>query len=145
MIRLVGIDPGRDKCGLVLTDPEEGLVLEGRVLSAALVPDLLNQWQRRSPFQCMLIGNGTSSSYWARSLASYAPLELVEEKGTTLRARARYWELWPPVSWRRLLPKGLMIPPDPLDAVAALVLLENHIGRQLNWPGPPTFKIVNEL
>ena len=47
----------------------------------------------------VIIGNGTSSKYWERKLLNYFSVEIVEEKGTTFRARNRYWELWPPVFW----------------------------------------------
>ena len=73
-----------------------------------------------------------------------APIEIVEERGTTLRARERYWELCPPgilLSW---LPRGLIVPIQPLDAVAALVLLEDHLNKKLNWRGSPNFKISLE-
>ena len=56
---------------------------------------------------------------------------MVPEAGTTLAARQRYWELEPPRGWRRLLPKGLRVPPRDIDDVVAQLLLERHFGRSL--------------
>ncbi len=69
-------------------------------------------------------------------------MHLVDESGTSLRARDRYWELWPLVGWRRWLPKGLIVPPDHLDAVAALILIEDYLNKQLQWPDSPNFRIL---
>ena len=99
MTRLVAIDPGRSKCGLVLVDPKAGAVLDGKVIAAAAVIDLINSWQKQAPLQGIMIGNGTSSEYWQNLLSHIAPLQVVEERGTTLRARQRYWQLWPPNNW----------------------------------------------
>jgi RNase H-fold protein (predicted Holliday junction resolvase) len=140
MTRLVAIDPGRSKCGLVLVDPKASAVLDGKVIAAAAVIDLINSWQKQAPLQRMMIGNGTSSEYWQKLLSHIAPLQVVEERGTTLRARQRYWQLWPPNNWQRWLPRGMILPPHDLDAVAALVLLEDHLQQQLYWPGPPNFR-----
>ncbi len=140
MNRVVAVDPGRNKCGLVLTDADASLVLEGRVVSASSVIDLIIYWHEQAPLKGLVLGNGTSSKYWEEALIKVFPVEVVEEKGTTLRARQRYWELWPPMTWRRLIPRGLILPPHDLDAVAALLLLEDHLGKKFRWPGPHNFK-----
>jgi hypothetical protein len=56
---------------------------------------------------------------------------LVDEAGTTLAARQRYWQLEPPRGWQRLLPKGMRLPPRDVDDVVAQLLLERHLGRPL--------------
>ena len=143
MNHLVGVDPGRAKCGLVLVDPEERLVLEGVVLPVSRVIDQLTTWSTQGGVDLILLGNGTSSEQWQPSLRRLASVELVEEQGTTLRARERYWQLWPARGWRKLLPRGMRLPPGDLDAVAALVMVEDHLGSPCRWPQPrPTFKSV---
>ncbi len=142
MNRFLAIDPGKDKCGLVLVDFEEGIVLAGRVVSSELVIDVIKDWQNEGTFKAIFLGNGTSSEYWNKKLIEFGSISVVEERGTTLRARKRYWELWPPINWRKFLPRGLNIPPVDLDAIAALVLLEDHLQTRFNWPGPPGFKIL---
>ena len=143
MNHLVGVDPGRAKCGLVLVDPEERLVLEGVVLPVSRVIDQLTTWSTQGGVDLILLGNGTSSEQWQPSLRRLASVKLVEEQGTTLRARERYWQLWPAGGWRKLLPCGMRVPPGDLDAVAALVMVEDHLGSRCRWPQPrPSFKSV---
>ena len=127
MTHLVGLDPGRAKCGLVLVDPEERLVLEGVVLPVSRVIDQLTTWSNQGGVELILLGNGTSSEQWQPSLRRLASVELVEEQGTTLRARERYWQLWPAKGWRQLLPRGMRVPPGELDALAALVMVEDQL------------------
>ncbi len=141
MSRLLAIDPGRSKCGLVLVDLAEGLVLQGKVVKASLVIDVIKIWQKEKSLEEIVLGNGTSSSFWEDKLRGFAPLKVVEEQGTTLRARQRYWELWPPNDWLKWLPRGLFLPPHDLDAVAALVLLEDYLDRKFIWNGSPLFRI----
>ena len=144
MRRIVAIDPGNKKCGLLLADLDQELVLDGRVVDQSAVIDLIIAWRSEGDLDEIVLGNGTSSKYWLGMLKDIAPIQIVEEKGTTLRARNRYWELWPTEIWCRWLPKGLIIPPNHLDAVAALVLLEDHLCKKLKWRGSKNFKIWPE-
>ena len=136
MTRVVAIDPGRSKCGLLLADISTNTVLSGLVLPASEVLDQLVIWMDAPKFDELVIGGGTSSQLWQQQLPPNLPIHVVDEAGTTLRARERYWKLWPPRGWQRLLPIGLCIPSGELDAIAAFVILEDHLGRSLQWPGP---------
>ena len=144
MSRLIAIDPGHKKCGLLLADLDLEVVLDGRVVDHAAVISLIINWKSQGDLDGILLGNGTSSKYWLRVLKDLAPVEIVEERGTTLRARERYWQLWPPGFWMSWLPRGLMIPSTHLDAIAALVLLEDHLGKKLRWSGSKNFRIWPE-
>ena len=137
MTHLVGLDPGRSKCGLVLVDLPSTQVLSGVVLSCADVLPQLCDWQQNGGLDHIVLGNGTSHQNWNKALRTLAPVHVVNERGTTLRARQRYWQLWPAVGLRRLLPEGLRVPPIDLDAVAALVMVEVHHQIRCVWPGPP--------
>jgi hypothetical protein len=128
---LVGFDPGRSKCGLALTDPDRRRVVEACVLPAERALGQVQAWQRRAPLAAIVLGDGTGSGHWQEVLAPLATLLLVPEAGTTLAARHRYWELEPPRSWWRLLPRGLRIPRRDIDDVVARLLLERHLGRRL--------------
>ncbi len=141
MGHFIAIDPGSKKCGLVLVDVDQGIVLEGRVLKSSLVVNLINRWKREMLVEGILLGNGTTSLNWQKLLEGISSVEIVEERGTTLLARQRYWEIWPPTGWRQLLPEGLILPPDELDAVAALLLIESHFKKRFSWQGTPNFKI----
>ena len=141
--RLVSIDPGRTKSGVILVDEGLRLVLEGKVVTSNSLVKLIDTWQMESRIDLIVIGNGTSSNYLTSEIKKYfsIPIKLTEEKNTTLRARNRYWELWPKTILLRLIPKGLVIPSDNLDAIAALVLLEDYLKYKLDWPSKPNFKI----
>ena len=134
---VAAVDPGRSKCGLVLADCSRGEILTAHVVAADQTLMQLEAWQQQTPLQALVMGDGTSSRQWMRQLQHLAPVQLVNEAGTTLRARDRYWQIWPARGWRRLLPQGLRVPPCELDAIAALVLLEDHLGRSLHWSTPP--------
>ena len=135
MSRLAGVDPGRSKCGLVLVDTESLQVLSGAVVICEQVLDRLSDWQVAGGLDGIVLGDGTGSAAWLPKLRSLAPVQQVNEYGTTLRARHRYWELWPPRGWQRLIPRGLLIPPEELDAIAALVMVEDSLGTPCRWSG----------
>ena len=129
---LAAIDPGRSKCGLVISNDQASAILYAAVLPPQRALAQLRQWQEQhSPLVAVLLGNGTGSGPWRPSLAPIAPLILVPEAGTTLAARQRYWQLEPAQGWRRLLPRGLRQPPRDWDDVVAQLLLERHLGRDL--------------
>lgn len=128
---LAGLDPGRSKCGLVLTDPACREIREALVLPPEAAWERLEQWHRHQALAAVVIGDGTGSGPWRRRLEPLLPVELVDERGTTLAARRRYWELFPARGWRRLLPLGLRQPPRDYDDVVAQLLLERRLGREL--------------
>ena len=142
MNRLIAIDPGSKKCGLLLVDSDEGIVIDALVADHSVVIVVIRSWTSQDKIDRIILGNGTSSKYWFEKLKGFASIQLVEEKGTTLRSRERYWELWPPKSCLRWFPRGLLVPAKHLDAVAALVLLEDHLNKKLKWQGPKNFKIL---
>ena len=141
MTRVVALDPGRSKCGLLLADISTNTVLQGMVIPSSEVLDQLRAWMEddqgeNAQIADLVIGDGTSSTIWQQQLPTSMKVHVVDETGTTLRARYRYWQLWPARGWKRLLPSGLRIPSGDLDAIAALVILEDYLERPLRWPGP---------
>ncbi len=58
------------------------------------------------------------------------PIELVDERETTLLARKRYFQAHPPRGWRRLVPRGMLLPPRPIDDFAALLIAERLLDRE---------------
>lgn len=128
---LAAIDPGRSKCGLVLTDGQQQRVVESCVLPPEASWERLKAWHRQAPLVAVVLGDGTSSGPWQARLAELCPVLLIDERGTTLAARERFWQLEPPRGWRRLVPKGLRLPPRDWDDVVAHLLLERHLGRLL--------------
>jgi hypothetical protein len=133
---LAAIDPGRSKCGLVISDPQTSAI----VVAAVLPPDQalarLRQWQdQHLPLKAVLLGNGTGSGAWRPWLAPIAPLLVVPEAGTTLAARHGVTGSWnrpgaggaccpgacashPGLGWRRR-PVADGAPPGPQPAAPA--------------------------
>ena len=128
----IGLDPGRSKCGLVLSDHSTGQIEVAAVLSPEECFEQIGIWQERPGIEGVVLGDGTGSKHWQRQLNDLGlAVQVIPEAGTTLAARARYWQLEPPRGWRRLLPEGLRLPPRDYDDVVAQLLLERHWGTEL--------------
>jgi hypothetical protein len=121
---VLGVDPGRSKCGVAVCAATG--VLARAIVPLEALPDLIRQWQDRYGLTEIVVGNRTGSQDVARALTATVPLPLrmVDESGTTLRARARYFADHPPRGWRRLVPRGLLVPPEPYDDYVAVLLAE---------------------
>jgi len=107
------------------------VVLERRIESPAIVPAIATELAQRFDVTQLLVGDSTTSQSMADTLRQALPgvnLELVDEKGSTLAARALYWEANPPRGWRRALPLSLLEPPEPVDDFAAVVLARRFFG-----------------
>jgi RNase H-fold protein (predicted Holliday junction resolvase) len=136
-MRYLAIDPGTQKAGIAIADlPDEPLpeaqllralrLLHRAVLSREELLSRLPEWLERYAPQCLLLGSGTGSRVLLAQLRERFPSlhwELVEERNTTLQARALYFHFHPPRGWRRLLPRGLRVPPEPYDDYVALLLI----------------------
>lgn len=73
-----------------------------------------------------LVGAGTGAKRLLSHLQAWFPTirwELISERDTTLQARELYFQHHPPRGWRRLLPKGMRVPPEPYDDFAALAII----------------------
>ena len=126
MIKLISIDPGKCKCGLVLADLHQKRVDQAVVLNTAILPQYLKTLNSVENISKVIIGNGTTSSENIEKLKFLKKeLIVVEEKNTTFRAKKRYFELFPIRGLRNLLPKEIFIMNKNLDAVSALIILED--------------------
>ncbi|NCV92580.1 MAG: resolvase [Synechococcaceae bacterium WB7_3xG_012] len=128
----IGLDPGRSKCGLVRSDQTTGQIEVAAVLSPEECFKQIAIWRERPGLEGVVLGDGTGSKHWQRQLSDLGlAVQVIPEAGTTLAARARYWQLEPPRGWRRMLPEGLRLPPRDYDDVVAQLLLERHWGTEL--------------
>lgn len=127
---VLAIDPGHSKCGLALVErTSQG---EIRLLWHAIAPvEQLIPYTKQAlavtPFQMLIIGAGTNSKAVTLQIKEHLPsigVLLIDEKNTTLDARAKYWEHNPRKGWRRFWPATLQVPPRPIDDFAALILAE---------------------
>ncbi len=139
----IAIDPGRKKCGLLLADVQSGKVIDAGVSSLDKFSNLVLFWNENYNISKIIIGNGTNCNYINNQLKrkNFNDINYVNEKGSTLRARYRYWEIWPPNYFIRWLPKEIIFPPDNLDAIVALILLEDFLRFSLIWPANVDIKI----
>lgn len=128
---VAAVDPGSAKCGLVLSDSPRRRIVQALVLPPDAAWQTLAAWHRQQGLRAVVIGAGTGARLWRERLAPLAPVVMVEERGTTLAARDRYWQLFPPRGWRRWLPAGLRQPPRAWDDVVAQLLLERWLGHEL--------------
>ena len=126
--KYVGIDPGRSKCGfaVVFDDGERARV---DVVPAAQIGDRIDAEIRSGPVEALCIGHATSSASilsMCKERWPSVPSLLVDETNTTLEARALYFEDHPPRGLLRFVPRGLLIPPVPLDGYAAVLIVERY-------------------
>ena len=130
---IVGIDPGSSKTGAALLDSAGNIVRMDILWMDGFTKNLTKFLQTATPKTC-IIGNGTTSMKLQQALAEVLPaLEIVvcDEAHSTEEARVLYWELNPPQGWRRLMPLGMLTPPVPLDAYAAVVLARRYLKKKL--------------
>lgn len=129
---IIGFDPGRDKCGLAVLTPA-GQVIEHQVVAADEAIPQLASLQKRFEVQRLVVGDRTTSKDWQSKinggLDSAPPMTPVDEHRTTLLARDRYWEMFPPNGLQRLLPQGLRQPPRPIDDIVAILLVERYLAQ----------------
>ena len=143
MSLIISIAPGNKKCGLLLADMNSGNVIEAGISSLNKFFDLVSLWNENNHISKIIIGDGTNCKYIEHKLQQKKIFNLifVNERGSTLRARFRYWEIWPPNYFFRWVPKKMLLPPENLDAVVALILLEDFLKCSFNWPEKVNIKI----
>jgi RNase H-fold protein (predicted Holliday junction resolvase) len=132
-MNILGVDPGREKTGLAVVDFEGTIqwraIIETARLKSEIEP-LLAQWN----IERVALGNSTSSNDARARLEGLLegkgiPLEMVDEKNSTVEARALYFEAHPPRGWRRLLLFSSQVPPVPVDDFAAVVVARRSLDK----------------
>lgn len=128
---ILGFDPGRDKCGLALVNNNKQILYNKVIPSEDSIEIINNLIAQYKPFK-LVMGNQTTSKQWKRRLIDNLNLSidiiLVNEKNSTVEARKKYWEMYPPQGLTKLIPKGLRIPPRPVDDIVALILIDRYLG-----------------
>ena len=127
MARVVTIDPGKSKCGLVLAEISEKKVYQAIILKSELLENYLRNLISAEDIEQIIIGNGTTSGE-IREKLHFFKKEIItfEEKNTTYRAKARYFELFPISGLKSLIPREIFILNKNLDAISALIILEDY-------------------
>ena len=131
MLKLISIDPGKCKCGLVLVDLNKKKVDQAIVINTEFLPKYLKSLNSFENISKVIIGNGTTSKQNLEKLKFInKDLIIVEEKNTTLRAKKRYFELFPIRGLKIFLPKEIFIMNKNLDALSALIILEDYCNHK---------------
>jgi len=127
MARVITIDPGKSKCGLVLAEISEKKVYKAIILKSELLENYVRNLITAEDISQIIIGNGTTSKE-IREKLYFLKKEIItfEEKNTTYRAKARYFQLFPISGLKFLLPREVFILNKNLDAISALIILEDY-------------------
>ncbi len=123
----LGIDPGKDKCGLALTDSQGKVVLQKIVPALELEEELKDLIKKRE--LTVIIGDGTTSKKYIEILKGMGnKFVVMPESFSTLEARKLYFEE-NGYGWQVILPYGLRFPKRPIDDYAARVLVKRYIQK----------------
>ena len=127
MSRVITIDPGKSKCGLVLAEISEKKVYKAIILKSELLGNYVRNLITAEEISQIIIGNGTTNRE-IREKLDFFKKEIItfEEKNTTYRAKARYFELFPISGLKFLIPREFFILNKNLDAISALIILEDY-------------------
>ena len=127
MAKVITIDPGKSKCGLVLAEISEKKVYEAIILKSELLENYVRHLITAEDISQIIIGNGTTSREIREKLYFFKKeIIIFEEKNTTFRAKTRYFELFPLSGLKFLLPREVFILNKNLDAISALIILEDY-------------------
>ena len=127
MPRVITIDPGKSKCGLVLAEISEKKVYKAIIIKSELLENYVRNLITTEVISQIIIGNGTTSREIREKLYFFKK-EIItfEEKNTTYRAKARYFELFPISGLKFFIPREVFILNKNLDAISALIILEDY-------------------
>jgi RNase H-fold protein (predicted Holliday junction resolvase) len=128
---ILGFDPGRQKCGLAVMGVDRRLYYH-EVISAEDAIKTIQSLRDRFPVSLLIMGDQTSSKEWKRRLTEELTdlrVVTVDERNSSLEARDRYWQMYPPKGLSRLIPEGMRTPPRPIDDIVAILLIERYLER----------------
>ncbi|MBH8572845.1 pre-16S rRNA-processing nuclease YqgF [Nostocaceae cyanobacterium CENA369] len=129
---ILGFDPGKDKCGLAVMGLDRQLHYH-EVVPATEAIATIGTLRQKFPISLLVMGDQTTAKRWKQQLSEELTealnIILVDERYTTLEARDRYWQMYPPKGLTKLLPKGMRQPPRPIDDIVAILLIERYLNR----------------
>ena len=127
MPKVITIDPGKSKCGLVLAEISENKIYQAIIVKSELIEKCVKNLITAEDISQIIIGNGTTSDEIIEKLCFFKKeIIIFEEKNSTYRAKARYFELFPISGLKFLMPREIFILNKNLDAISALIILEDY-------------------
>ena len=128
----LGFDPGRDKCGMAVVENNHSVHYHEVILSDDVTQKLASLCQQ-FPIEQLIMGNQTTAKQWKAQLEKILPcpipITMIDERNSSVEARDRYWEMYPPQGLTRLIPQGLRVPPRPIDDIVAILLIERYLAQ----------------
>jgi RNase H-fold protein (predicted Holliday junction resolvase) len=125
----LGIDPGRSKTGLALVNGA-GKIVKLHIAESQNIDNEIVEFIKNSCPVHIVLGNGTNSRNIGESVKRVlndVMVTVVEEAHSTEEARTLYWQENPPKGLKKLIPLGMLVPPVPLDAYAAVILVRRFL------------------
>jgi RNase H-fold protein (predicted Holliday junction resolvase) len=125
----LGFDPGRQKCGVAIVGADRQVQIH-QIVAVTDAIALVQAWVLQYGVDLIVLGDQTASKQWQDQIRAALPdLEVVrvDERYSSLQARDRYWQMFPPRGLVRLLPIGLREPPRPVDDIVAILLVERYL------------------
>lgn len=127
---ILGFDPGRQKCGIAVMRVDRSLLHHEVVTTEQAIPRI-QALQHQFPISLLVLGNQTTSKEWRQRLSQELPeppgLVLVDERNSTLEARDRYWQMFPPAGLVRFVPQSFRTISRPIDDIVAILLIERYL------------------
>jgi len=141
MAKVISIDPGKSKCGLVLAEISEKKVYEAIILKSESLEGYVRNLNSVENISKIIIGNGTTSREITKKMDFFKKeIIIFEEKNTTYRAKSRYFELFPITGLKFLMPREVFILNKNLDAISALIILEDYCKMKFTFNQNVDFK-----
>lgn len=129
---IIGVDPGREKCGLAVLD-SEGVCVHRAVVQSSRLEEALAELASRYLPQAVVLGDRTAAGEFRQRMLSLfqeqqVPIHMVAEHLSSQEGRRDYL-LAHRRGLRRLIPLGLQWPREPYDDYVAEVLVRRYLER----------------
>jgi RNase H-fold protein (predicted Holliday junction resolvase) len=129
---ILGFDPGRRKCGIAIMGLDRTLRYH-QVVSTNDAIATVQTLRQQFPISLLVLGDQTTAKEWRQRLTTELPdppsIVLVDERYTSLEARDRYWQMYPPKGLFRFIPHSLRTISRPIDDIVAILLIERYLER----------------
>ena len=110
---------------------DRGLYYQQVVAADAVLAEIA-VLRQQFPISTIVLGDQTASQGWKDALSQLPDpprIMLVDERYTTLEARDRYWQMYPPAGLAGMVPQALRTIPRPIDDIVAILLIERYLNR----------------
>ncbi len=126
----LGFDPGKDKCGLAVMG-QDRKIYHHQIVNSTVAIATIEQLSIEYPIEIFVMGDRTTAKTWQTKITENFPsapaIIMVDEHKTSLEARDRYWQIYPPQGLTKLIPQGMRLPPRPVDDIVAIILIERYL------------------